>query len=332
MLPAKQIGIALLALAILIKFFVWGGKGFQEIGSSAEAIAQYNAFKEMKSHPTPEIAHLRGLLEKGHYSKVEAILSKLHNNVSDDISWEIPFRQTVYDMSLEKNIHLDMLNKWVKSTHSEYAYMVRGAYYTEAGYKARGTRYTSQTSSKQFALFAKLHRKAHKDLLKAKSIDNTLLPLYSLLIITANSSGSPTSKQAYLDEAIAIDPKGYHYRYAYITHLKPRWGGSWRAMQQFADKTKPYYKDNPRLWVLQGYVAADKGDIAAGKKSYDDCISFISEALQFGRQSVWLYDRAYCLSRKREFEKALKDVNMSLEMDGDMLEAKELKHYLDSNL
>ncbi|MCF6190142.1 MAG: hypothetical protein L3J51_06680 [Cocleimonas sp.] len=332
LVTAKQIGLALLSLFILMSFFVWGGNGYQKIGSSSEAIAQYSAFKEMQSHPTPDLGHLRGLLEKGHYSKVESILSELHNNVSDDISWEIPFRQTVYDMSLEENIRLGVLNKWVKSTHSAYAYMVRGAYYTEAGYNARGAKYKSHTTPEQFSLYAKLHRKAHQNLLKAKSIDNSLLPLYSLLIITAKSSGSSIQKKVYLDEAIAINPKGYHYRYAYITHLKPRWGGSWSAMQHFVDETKPYFENNPRLWLLQGYVAADKGDIAAGKRSYDNCISFLSEALQYGRQSVWLYDRAYCLSRKMDFEKSLKDVNMSLEMDGDKKEAKELKRYLDSKV
>jgi tetratricopeptide (TPR) repeat protein len=332
LVTAKQIGLALLSLFILMKFFVWGDGGYQKIGSSAEAIAQYSAFKEMKSHPTPDLDHLRGLLKKGHYSKVESILRELHNNVIGDISWEIPFRQTVYNMSLEKNIRLEVLSKWVESTHSAYAYMVRGAYYTEAGYNARGLKYTSQTTPEQLSLYAKLHVKAHQDLLKAKSIDNSLLPLYSLLIITAKSSGSPIPKEIFLDKAIAINPRAYHYRYAYITHLKPRWGGSWKAMQQFVDETKSYFKDNPRLWILQGYKAADKGDIASGKGSYDDCISFFSEALQYGRHSLWLYERAYCLAKKRDFEKALKDVNMSLEMNDDKKEVKELKRYLNSKV
>jgi hypothetical protein len=53
--------------------------------------------------------------------------------------------------------------------------------------------------------------------------------------------------------------------------------------------------------------------------------------LQYGKYSKWLYERAYCLSWENEYEQALRDVKMSLEMNDDA-DARQLKRFLESKI
>ncbi len=325
-------GFMVIIALVLVITFLFGGNEFQEPGNSAEALAQIEAFEKANKHPRPAPAHLRKLLQTGRFSEVESILSKLRRNSQMDISWEQAFTLTFDDISPINQYRPEILDKWVKSTHSGYAYMARGSYYYNAASLARGDAFLSDTSESQLTAMTKLNKKAYKDLLKARSIDQSLLPVYSLLIgLSGYGSIADIPIDTYLNEGISVNPGGYYYRYQYMRVMMPKWGGSWRKMQNFVDATAPYLNKNPRLWLLQGFIPAEKGYLALQNKSYGRCVKFFSEALQYGKHSKWLYERAYCLSWEKEYEKALRDVKMSLDMNDDA-DAKQLKRYLESKV
>ncbi len=325
-------GLMLIVALLLVKNFLWDGHEFQEQGNSAEALAQIEAVEKANKHPKPAPAHLRKLLQSGRYSEVESILSELRGNSQIDISWEQAFTLTFGDISPKNQYRPEILDKWVESTHSGYAYMARGSYYYNAASLARGEAYLSKTSESQITAMNKLNKKAYKDLLKARSIDQSLLPVYSLLIgISGFGSIADIPIDTYLNEGVSVNPGGYYYRYQYMRVMMPKWGGSWRKMQNFADATEPYLSKNPRLWLLQGFIPAEKGYLALQNKSYGRCVKLFSEALQYGKYSKWLYERAYCLSWENEYEQALRDVKMSLEMNDDA-DARQLKRFLESKI
>ena len=324
-----QMGFTITIPLVLMMIFLFSGNEFQELGDSPEALAQIEAFDRANSHPKPAPAHLRKLLQAGRFTDVESILRELHRNSRDDISWEQAFTLVFDDFSPNNKYRPEILDKWVKSTHSGYSYMARGSYYYNAASLARGGAFLRNTSKSQIKAMNKLNKKAYKDLLKAHSIDKSLLPVYSYLIGLSGSGsivGIPID--TYLNEGISVNPGGYYYRYQYIRVMMPKWGGSWRKMQNFVDETTPYMNKNPRLWLLQGFIPAEKAYLAVQNKSYGKCVKLFSEALQYGKHSGWLLERAFCLSRNREYEKALKDVKMSLDIK-DNVEAKQLKRYLE---
>ena len=322
----KQI-IALICLVMIIKFFFLGSANYQEIGNDPAALAQIQTLKRSRENPKQDANQLRSLLKSNH-SQLDSILRELNDNVSYDIIWERIFIDAINKVSETDKVILQDLNNWVNDTGSAYAYLARGAFYVNAGADARGGKVLSKTSDAQISAMNKLYLAAHDDLMKAKSIDNSLLPIYALLI-QINIDGTSSSRESILNEAIAVNPAGSQYRSIYMFYSRPKWGGSWEKMEQLASDSAAYISYNPWLNLLPGYIPAEKADIASRKDDFNTCISYYSEALQYGIQGDWLRQRAYCLYDNGDFERALSDINLFFEyFDYANDYDKKLKNYL----
>lgn len=316
-----------LLVIYLTYYFIFNGTNFQSLGNSKEATAQINAMRQAKNHKGPDLNYLKGLLDSGQYSQVELILNELNENLKNDISWEDTYQETIDGISPTNKFSLDSINKWVNQSGSAYAYLARGAYYTDAGLLARGSCYARCTTKEQFSTEQDLHKKALDNLIIAKSKNSTLLPIYSLLIVASNTQGATMSFDDILQEAISRNPGGYYYRYQYLRIKMPKWGGSYAEMNDFVKSTSPYNSLNPRLWLLGGFASAEMAYRSMEKDSFDQCIAQYSDALQYGANSRWLRYRSYCLSQEGLYEQALEDINLSLELYNDEY-ARKLKDYL----
>jgi tetratricopeptide (TPR) repeat protein len=97
--------------------------------------------------------------------------------------------------------------------------------------------------------------------------------------------------------------------------LLPRWGGSYAAMDAFADEAQEYAEENPRLEHLLGYAAWDRADVALyQEKDPVAARGYIRSALIHGDE----YDFYDILSeiemREDHWREALDDVDRALEL------------------
>ena len=324
---ARVLGGVIIVVFFIVKIFVLDQARFQPLGNSSEAVSQINSVRKSHNNKAPDLNHIRTLLESGKYTQVESVLGKLNDSVKYDISWEDAFQKTVDGMSPKNKFNLKTMHEWVSESGSSYAYMARGAYYASAGNVARGDCYANCTSKDQFGEQRDLHKKALNDLLEAKKKNSTLLPVYSLLLIAGSTQFDFPFADDILQEAISVHPGGYYYRFQYLRKKMPKWGGSYTEMNDFVEEITPYYSLNPRLWLLRGFASAEKGHKAMKNKSFGECITHYSDALQFGVHSGWLRYRANCLTDEGDYEQALEDINLSLEFhDNDF--SRKLKRYL----
>lgn len=67
-----------------------------------------------------------------------------------------------------------------------------------------------------------------------------------------------------INTALEQYPYSFLLRAAYLTNLKPRWGGSYSEMNSFADAAQKYVKINPRLAALKGFSYLDHANYITG--------------------------------------------------------------------
>lgn len=311
-----KVAVVGIALVVIFNFMMFNQSDYQPMAGSAEAQAQVSAVERVgeleKLAPTSK--EIRQLIQSRRFQEVESILSELHAKMDQDILWEGPLVDVLDGFTPNNHVDIKLMDQWVSATGSAWAYLGRGVYYIAASVDARGTAYAAHTTQKQFHDYYKLQRIAYQDLLQAKYKNKNIMPIYIYLLMAAASQEQPPSLQSLLDEAIAVNPAGYFYRYQYLRNLMPKWGGSFGQMDEFIEQTQPYYALNPRLWLLRGFATAERAHRAYASKNYNACIRLYSEALQFGAHSGWLSHRAFCLSKEGEQELAMEDITLSLEI------------------
>lgn len=303
------------------------GAGYQRIGNSPEASAVTAMVLEGAKLTPPAPREINQLLEAGRYDEVEFMLRELDDKTRGDVVWEDAYQTMVDAFSPENKFRIETLDSWVNETESSWAYLARGSYYVSAAGLARGDKLAKYTSETQFSNYRILQEKAYRSLKKAKDKNANIMPVYTLLLMVADTQRSDVYIKDVLDQAISVNPAGFYYRYQYLRHLMPKWGGSYSQMASFVDDTSQYHSLNPRLNALQGYAKGEEGFLAMKREDYQSCISLYSEALQFGANAGWLRYRANCLTRIQEYDKAMEDVSLSLQIHEDDF-ARQLHNWL----
>jgi tetratricopeptide (TPR) repeat protein len=104
-----------------------------------------------------------------------------------------------------------------------------------------------------------------------------------------------------------------------MIQLLPRWGGSYWAMARAIAEAQQHKAQNPRLQLLQGYIAWDRGRVAESAKEHDEALRLYTEALSFGEHWMFLEDRAGLYHRRKQHEQALQDYDRALELRPQMV-------------
>jgi len=310
-----KLAVVAVVFVVVFNLFLLKRPGYQELGATPEAQAQIAAVLKATELEAsiPSEKELKQYLAAQQYHELESILRDLDRKTRQDIVWENAYLSAVWKFHPDNGFDVRQLDQWVSETRSAWSYLARGTYYNGAAWNARGNAYASKTSQHQMQEFHRLQGLAYQDLITARDKDRDLLPIYSALMSVSTTQKQVSEKEV-LEQAIEANPAGYYYRYAYLQNLLPKWGGSYGEMAKFAEDTSPYYALNPRLWLLQGFVAAEKAHPNAHNDSNNACIQLYNEALQFGAHSDWLSHRAFCLSNKGDQESALKDITLSMKL------------------
>lgn len=325
----RYIGLGIAALITVTIFYSLYTK---QPNATPQALAQIEAIRKSHEHKRPAISDLRKLIHDGKFHTAEQVIIQLHDLTVSDISWEDTYFDTFNELTGKKGIALDALNRWVDTTGSAIAYLTRGVHYAAAAQNARGDKFASQTTDAQFAAQSKLAKIAVVDLKRALQLNNELIPAHAWLIWLTTARGVNSNKRQILQDAITSIPGTFHVRYTYMNTILPKWGGSYDAIEQFANESVAYLANNPRLWLLNGITHEQKGHSAQLKNDCDQVIKHLTRALEYGIDPDWLNSRAFCLAQSDDFELAMKDIDQNLKYYPNNAYALELKSWLNEQM
>ena len=284
------------------------------VGSTALSQGQMQGLEYAASLPHSTADEVKQMLDDKDYAHLEKELLTMFSDLQDDIQWEYPIMQIMHSLSSKHGLQKKHLNDWVAATDSDISYLARAYFYANEGWISRGQKYSSDTSDTQVAEFRALHEAAYEDFMRVKSHNKHWLPVYTGLLNISRSQRH-IDALAILEEAIQYHPGGFSFRHEYAVYVMPKWFGSQGQQDEFSRQTQAYLPLNPRLSVIMGYKAGELGRRAKNNKNIDSCIEHYNEALSYGVTALWLHKRAYCLMKDGQYEAAVADADLSLQLE-----------------
>jgi tetratricopeptide (TPR) repeat protein len=309
-LPWGKIIAAMVLLVVVYagKLSIFNPPDFSIIGQSDEAQAAAQAVYQSNRQETLNIVEY---LVAEDYRGLEQDLLALELDMQDDIGKESAFYFSFKGL-VEAGLTAEMIERWLAHSDSIYAYTVRAAWFADIALQARGECTIDCVTEAQLHRQTKFSRLALADFNYVLEQQPDMLPVYPLLIKISYARGVRIDRREVLDLAVEQNPASYIVRLAYINKLQPRWGGSYSAMDRFAEEQQQYLPDNPKIHLLLGKSHADRAWYAKRDKQCTEGIKHMTRALEFGVTSAWAERIAWCYSGSNQPEQALKYINLSV--------------------
>lgn len=124
--------------------------------------------------------------------------------------------------------------------------------------------------------------------------------------------GDRHGTKAALNSALSVNRLSLYARLYYMDSLQPRWGGSLRDMETFANSAQGYVSRNPHLKWLKGSVHYHKYFMCKHTGTGSNCsnrLAFLEQALKYGDNPTVVFARAKEYFFNNNYDKALEDLN-----------------------
>jgi tetratricopeptide (TPR) repeat protein len=115
-----------------------------------------------------------------------------------------------------------------------------------------------------------------------------------------------------LKKGLAINPASFRLRAYYLLGITPRWGGSYEQMDAFATEAQSYAANNPKIACLRGYAYYDAGDMKIINHDYTAAFALLNKAMTYGKDPLFLRDRASVYGHMQKPAEALKDIDLAI--------------------
>lgn len=261
-----------------------------------------------------QIAGLRDYFENQQFGTLNSILEDYQNGfeINSDDEYKVYDAFRVFAGTLP--IYEDLLNSWVNYSPERYApYLARANYYYVKGWESRGNRFAEDTSDEQLSDMRFYFDKAADDLVMALNIKPNLLPAYDIQIGIFNATGDNDGEDRSLRRALELFPGSFLISARFMWAKAPRWGGTYREMEDFAKEAEQYADSNPELTALYGFIFYDQSRRLVSQKKYNKAVEFCTNALDYGDNWLFYKQRAniyhYYLN---EPHKAMIDIDRSI--------------------
>lgn len=263
----------------------------------------------------PDKLHILALLEKQDYDGLEQLLTGLQQATENNIAEETKTYFAFDAFATSRPGVASLLQKWVAARPSSYcAQLATGIYFLELGIDRRGGDWASKTSTEQFAQMNAAFDQAIPYLQAALSINPRLTDAYAAQITIAVFRGDDELEQALTQKGLEIAPASFNIRRIHMAALEPRWGGSYAAMEEFAEQSQIHAAAFPKLKVLRGLIAWDQGTYAFADKDYGKAAELFTQALKSGEYSFFYADRSKAYFRMASYDEALEDAEVALRL------------------
>lgn len=265
------------------------------------------AFERRAKERMLTAAEIDALIHAERFEEFEAQARRYDTGWTRDLPLEINYVHLFGDINGDNASLQQKLDKWVEQRPSFISYGARGFYALNRGYALRGDKWVRDTPAPRMQAMRRYHEAAEQDLREAVRMNPRFTPGYQGLISRAMASGGRGEIRSLLEEAVAASPSTYYVRVAYMQSLGPKWGGSFKKMQTYADSIDAAAKLNPLVWTLKGDPAAQRGEQAWRDEDWGQAYAWYSQALQYGNRQVFLTGRANAARGLQRYDEAYAD-------------------------
>jgi Zn-dependent protease with chaperone function len=205
------------------------------------------------------------------------------------------------------------LDEWCKTHPASYAaHMARASFFYFQGLDARGTQYIGKTPEENIRTMRIFFEKAQADL--ERSLTLTPKPYLTRLTLmsVARIGGNRSDENAHYREAVKLAPQSIELRLDHMAILEPRWGGSYAAMEAYANESRAQLTDARAADRLAARIPAYRAWEYKQKKDLSKSLTLYNEAIALYESANTLCERANVQSQLNREIEATADVNGAL--------------------
>lgn len=267
----------------------------------------------------------RRLLLAGEYEKLGRLMDSKQVAAAADVRKEPELTRLVLAFNVSDDATGARLDAWVAADPKGWApRLARAEHYVSVAFSRRGQKWGRETSGKQQAGFQDYLRKAVADAEAALAANPKSIEAYGLLIRIGMATADQNACLSLADRALAIEPNSARIRFSLIYCLRPRWGGSYSAIEAIAEEARGRVDANPSLAALGGVVPWDQGTLLDEDEA-EEAIELFTEALKSGEYYEFYVDRARELKRRKRHSDALADLANALALRPEEPDALEIR-------
>jgi len=264
-----------------------------------------------------------GIIEKLKASKFDAVESALksyEDAAAKDPRGEMNLAYGFGAFATSDPEVADKVRAWTaKSPDSAIAHCARAIVLEEAAAQARGHE-GGPTSSLPPDHFMDMEKDLNQSVMEADSargLDPNLINAYIPAIDAARMEMDPVPVEDANNRALAKFPASFQIRLAIIKGMEPKWGGSYDAMDKFANESQGNVSMNPMLHYLLGFPAmAQAHDLQADQK-WSESIPLLNHAIELGDYPTFYTYRGNAYYGLQKFDLALADYQCANELTPD---------------
>lgn len=285
----------------------------QSAGSAAVEINE--RFSHVPLYKSSLIMRCRDLLRTEKFTELNELLARLEGETEQNIANESRLFLAYDSFDAGDETLAEYLDKWVTKTSLNYQpYLARANYNYGMGWKARGTKWASETKKEQFDEMNRYFSLVSEDLEVALEKNDKMMVTYAMLIKMLKTSSQKEAMLKVLNTAIKKNPASYEVRRVFIYSITPRWGGSLNMMDGFAKYSQSELVTNPRIKWLLGAPYVEQGDLHSLDKAYSKAIESYTKALNAGENHVFYGKRGKAYYRSGQYAKAASDLSRAIEL------------------
>lgn len=193
-------------------------------------------------------------LQSENFAQLVGDLTNLENSKAKDTDGMYVFHRTVnsfaYDLSLDPEVSLKLLNQWCEQKPSYLSHLVRGVFYSDFAWADRGNKYADKVLTEAWPVFQERLLLSKADLLKAAELNPASAEPWIALIVTYRGLSLPEEVAASFEKAIAIDKNHFNAYHMMMIAKMEKWFGSNEEMFEFARKSYEEHKSDPVFGFL----------------------------------------------------------------------------------
>jgi tetratricopeptide (TPR) repeat protein len=205
----------------------------------------------------------------------------------------------------------DQLKKWAAaSPDSAIAHAARAVSLEQSAAHARGHEGgpSSSIPSDDFVQMEKDLNQAMGEADSARALDPNLITPYLVAIDAARLETDPVAMEEASKRALAKFPLSFQVRRALIIGMAPRWGGSYDAMDKFANESQAQVGQNPMLKYLLGFPLMEQARDLQLDEKWEETIPLLNHAIEVGGDWPEFYVvRGKSFYQMKKYDDALAD-------------------------
>jgi tetratricopeptide (TPR) repeat protein len=224
-------------------------------------------------------------LKAGNFAELQKQIKSYEDASNSDPRAEMNLTYAFSAFAVPDPVIADQLKKWsAASPDSAIAHCARAVVLERAAAHARGHE-GGPTSSIQPGDFVEMEKNLNQATMEADSaraLDPNLMNAYLTAISAAMMESDPVAMEEASKRALTEFPLSFQVRRTLIVGMAPRWGGSYDAMDKFANESQARVGQSPMLKYLLGFPALEQAKDLQAEEKWDQTIALLNHAIEVG--------------------------------------------------